>query len=238
MPIHRHPIALPPLLATEFLDHVLQHHCSPTTLIICSTRETFLQELQSCIRFQNAAHVAAGNSAPSLYHQHYLLHPTIHLIADSRSIALAFTPTVPHLRAYLATYFFPAARVSPSIAGSNIQMSSQKPKLAIWGLASLHRSTTEYSAQGLYRTLAVAVEAAYSAEQQLVLAESGQELGMPEDEGTGQGGRVPLEPWTEQVPLISGSIRFGQDGSVLGGRVTEVGDVVGRWCRFPKLDRL
>lgn len=114
-------------------------------------------------------------------------------------------------------------------------MPSQKPLLAIWGLASLHRSTTEYSAQGLSRTLAVAVEAAHSAGQRLVLAESRQDLDEPEGE---EGREVLLGPWREQVSLLSGSVRFGGEESGLNGRMMEVGDVVRRWCRFLKVDEL
>lgn len=227
-----HPIALPPLLAAEFLDYISQHHHSPTTLIICSTREAFLQQLQISIIHQTPTQVSTTDSAPST--PLHLLHPTIHRIAISRTIALAFTPTVPHLRAYLATYS-PRVQVYPSTASPSIHMPSQKPLLAIWGLASLHRSTTEYSAQGLSRTLAVAVEAAHSAGQRLVLAESRQDLDEPEGE---EGREVLLGPWREQVSLLSGSVRFGGEESGLNGRMMEVGDVVRRWCRFLKVDEL
>ena len=103
--------------------------------------------------------------------------------------------------------------------------------LAIWGLANLHRSTAEHSAQGLSRSLAVAVEAAKRAGQRLVLAESRALDGEIEEEGDGGEG----DAWSEQVPLMSGSLRFGRENRVWAGKTVEVRRVVGRWCRFVRV---
>lgn len=100
--------------------------------------------------------------------------------------------------------------------------------LAVWGLANLHRSTAEHSAQGLSRSLAAAVETAKLNGQRLVLAESTALSGEIEDEGIGS----VEDPWKEQVPLLSGSVRFGGDDRVWAGKTVEIGRVVGRWCRF------
>ena len=100
--------------------------------------------------------------------------------------------------------------------------------LAVWGLANLHRSTAEHSAQGLSRSLAAAVETAELHGQRLVLAESTALSGEVEDEGSGSAG----DPWREQVPLLSGSVRYGGEDRVWAGKTVEVGRVVGRWCRF------
>lgn len=100
--------------------------------------------------------------------------------------------------------------------------------LAIWGLANLHRSTAEHSAQGLSRSLAIAIETAKSNGQRLVLAESRALSGGGEFEGSGSGG----ESWKEEVPLLSGSVRFGGEDRVWAGKRVEVERVVGRWCRF------
>lgn len=105
---------------------------------------------------------------------------------------------------------------------------ARDPMLAVWGLAGLHRGSAEYSAQGLARTVSVAVETAWLNGQRLVLGESGgwDEGGGHEGVG-GAGG-----PWTERVPLLSGSVRFGGEDRVWAGRTVEVGRVVGKWCRF------
>ena len=98
-----------------------------------------------------------------------------------------------------------------------------------------HRSTAEYSAQGLSRTLAVAVESASLAEQRLVLAEAKiQNIG--EQYGDSEAFDVTFEnPWKEQVPVLSGSIRFGGEDRLWAGKTIEVGHVLARWCRFVKL---
>lgn len=40
------------------------------------------------------------------------------------------------------------------------------------------------------------------------------------------------DPWKEQVPLLSGSVRFGREERAWAGKTVEVERVVGRWCRF------
>ena len=139
---------------------------------------------------------------------------------------LAFAPTLPHLRAYIATY---TADVKlKSSASNSTKPGSQYPILAIWGLANLHRSTAEHSAQGLSRSLAAAVETAKLNGQRLVLAEAIALDGDVEYEGIDSGG----DPWKEQVPLLSGSVRFGGGDRMWAGKTVEVKRVVGRWCRF------
>lgn len=225
------PIALAPLLCTDFVHFILRHHTTPTTLVICSSREAFVQELQACIDYTHPREPTADSSDelspdgtdPPL---HPLLIPTIHLIANSRSVSLAFVPTLPHLRAYLATY---TPDVKPeSSPSTTTKLGSQYPMLAVWGLVNLHRSTAEHSAQGLSRSLAVAVETAKLNGQRLVLAESRALDGGVEYEGIGS----EREPWKEEVPLLSGSVRFGGEDRVWAGKRVEVERVVGRWCGF------
>ena len=92
----------------------------------------------------------------------------------------------------------------------------------------MHRSTAEHSAQGLARTLATAVETAKLNGQRLVLAES---RGLDE-EGEYESGGSGGDPWKEQVPLLSGSVRLEREHSVWDGRTVEVRRVVRKWCRF------
>lgn len=231
MPLSYTPIALTPLLCTDFIDFILRHHTSPTTLIICSSRESFLQELQACINYTHPRSPTAdsGNEPPSDDSHpplHPLLVPKIHLIAKSRSVNLAFAPTLPHLRAYLATCI--SSITSPLSSCISTKPGSQYPMLAVWGLANLHRSTAEHSAQGLSRSLAAAVETAKVNGQRLVLAESIALNGEVEYEGIGSVG----DPWKEQVPLLSGSVRFGGEDRVWAGKTVALERVVGRWCQF------
>lgn len=228
------PMALPPILCDDFISFVLQHHEAPTTLIICSSREAFLAELQTNIQqgYPGSPPASPNDGVPTSLHA--LLTPTIHLIAKSRSINLAFVPTLPHLRAYLTTYaapLYPVSSPSPST-----KPGSQVPILAIWGLARLHRSTAEHSAQGVSRTVAAAVEAANRAKQRLALAEPSRTDNGNDYSDVEASGGVSGDAWKEHVPLLSGSVRFGSEDRAWAGKTIEVGRVVAKWCRFVKLD--
>lgn len=227
------PIALPPMLCTELVNYVLFRHRSPTTLIICSTRESFLEDLQACIKSTRPQTQSEDLDEDLSASSHHLLIPTIHQIALSRTINLAFTPTLPHLRAYLAAYDVP-----PVCNSTLSPADSRVPILAIWGMATLHRSTFEHSAQGLSRTLAIAVEAATQAGQNLVLAESSRS-GSRDDNATDDILNFAADnPWKEQVPLLSGSVRFAGEDRAWAGRTIEVGRVMARWCKFTRTDNL
>ena len=103
--------------------------------------------------------------------------------------------------------------------------------LAVWGLANLHRLTAEHSAQGLSRSLAAVVETAKLNGQRLVLAESIPLNAGIESVGTGS----VDDPWKEQVPLLSGSVRFGGEDRMWAGKTVEAARVVAKWCRFVKV---
>ena len=232
---HICPIALPSIYCTDFIKYILQFHPVPTTLVVCSSRQDFLEHLQATIHHTHPLH-QADSSVDSLTDvSHPFLIPTIHLLATSRTITLAFTPTLPHLRAYLATFHTssdPADFVASTLKYEKAGM--QTPILAILGLVALHRSTSEFSAQGLSRTLANAVEAATRVNMKLLLAES---RSPQESEdllvvGDPNSGSQEMDSLKEQLPLLSNSIKFGNDERVWAGRTIEVAKVIKRWCRF------
>ena len=233
MSYRRTPVALPPLLGIEFLSWLLKYHEGPTTLLICCTREAFLADLQANLQQLPYESSATTPNDGNRGLAHPLLNPTIHLITRCQSIQLVFVPTLPHLRAYLSTYTRPPNSESSPLAST--RSGYRVPIFAIWGLLYAHRSTAEYSAQGLSRTLAAAVESASLAEQRLVLAEA-KIYNIGEQYGDTEAFDVAFEnPWKEQVPVFSGSIRFGGEDRVWAGKTIEVGHVLARWCRFVKL---
>lgn len=103
--------------------------------------------------------------------------------------------------------------------------------LAVWGLANLHRLTAEHSAQGLSRSLAAVVETAMLNGQRLVLAESITLNTEVESVRTGS----EDDPWKEQVPLLSGSVRFGGEDRMWAGKTVVAARVVAKWCQFVKV---
>ena len=228
----RTPVVLPPLFSIEFLSWLLEHHEKPTTLLICCSREAFLADIQTNLQSLHCENPATTPNDGNQGLAHPLLNPTIHLISRSRSIHLVFVPTLPHLRAYLSTYTFPPTCESPFLTSTKARF--RVPILAIWGLVDAHRSTAEHSAQGLSRTVAAAVESASLAEQRLVLVEA--KILDGEQDGDTEGFDVAFgNPWKEQVPVLSGTIRFGGEDRVWAGKTIEVGHILARWCKFVKL---
>lgn len=92
------PTVLLPLTLPALLDHVLstQSGSSPTTLVVCSERKTFLEQLAQSLKHQQATD---RNSS-----LHQLLAPTLHNLSTTRYVKLAFCASVPALLAYLTAY--------------------------------------------------------------------------------------------------------------------------------------
>ena len=202
-------------------------------ILVCSSREAFLEavHLEICESMEEGASDPADDI--TLRPRHSLLIPTIHLLAKARSVDLVFTPTMQHLRALLGTIIADNAENCENITLSKTHLLSSK--LLILGLLDSHRATSEYSAQGLSRTLAMAAEASLASRRDLVLVElvpaNKDESDMAFDENEHQ---VQTDPWMEQIPILNGSIRSGGDERVWAGRTVEVARVIGRWCRIVK----
>ena len=103
-----------------------------------------------------------------------------------------------HLRACLATYTPPLSPPSGLVAYNKPGINA--PILAILNLVTIHRHTSEYSAQGLSRSFALAIEAAARNGLQLLLSECkldsanvDKDLDDMEDERT---------PWSDEVPVL------------------------------------
>ena len=109
--------------------------------------------------------------------------------------------------------------------------------LAILGLVDIHRTSSEFSTQGLSRTLSVAVESAVALERDLVLGETFPAIenndAMAENEDQIE---ALSNPWMEQIPILNGSIKSANADRAWAGRTVEVGRVIGRWCRIVSID--
>lgn len=216
------PVAIQLVDSYEIVDFILKYNLT-ATLICCACRSDFLADLQGKLN-SNA-----------------LLSPTLQLLATSRKVQLAFTPTLPHLRAYLAALNL---RTNHNVAWLDCpQPRFLKQILVILGLVNLHRPSSEHSAQGISRTLAIAVEAARLAGVKLVLGEfcekvNNEEVNGIHDGATGNSNWVQQDQWTEQIPILSGSVRFGNNEGLRTGSTVNVGKVLGRWCRFVTLDTI
>jgi hypothetical protein len=198
-------------LVSDLLQQLLEGN-SDTHLIVCATRAEFLVQLTAAIRSRRTDPDTAGS--------HDLLTKTIGLLARSSKIRLAFCPTLESLRAYLAI-FEPAVRA----ATEDESLSHDRQLLAVLDMVALHGTTSEFSAQGLSRTLASVVEASSRAGMNLRLYECVDAL----DPSSAARGR---KLWDVDVPLLNGSVRMRSDQSTLGGRGVTVRRVAERWFEF------
>lgn len=84
----------------------------------------------------------------------------------------------------------------------------------------------------------MAVEAAARAKMQLVIGD----VPIVEDididrtgiEDQGAGG----DPWSEQIPLLNGSLRFAGEQRAWAGRTVEAREVAGRWCKAVSMEEV
>ena len=201
--------------------------------MVCTTREAFLQDLlQDCLNSDQIT-----SPTVELYHSasrtHPLLIPTIHLLAMSQTIKVAFVPTISHLRAYLATCS--SIESTGGAPTTYVKQGPGRPILALLNPLKLHHSTNEFSAQGLSRTLALAVEAAAQLKICLVVAETSVNV---TDEDCDVGNREttsPRSPWSEEVPILNSSIRSGSGDRAWAGRTVELRQIAERWFTFERM---
>src|SRR5205809_1024241 len=102
--------------ATEFVDYIIQNDAHAATLIVCSTRDDFLDRLSTSVQLQLQTHSRSPplegdicRTAPTACH--HLLSNTIGFIAKSQRVTVAFCPSVQHLRAYLSVFRGPSRLV-------------------------------------------------------------------------------------------------------------------------------
>ena len=180
---------------------------------------------------------------------HYLLSPTLALLKNSQSVSIAFAPSLPALRAYLSNYHPQESTMTADSEASG----KCRPILALLNPLSVHRPTGSFSAQGISRTIAGAVEAAHRARQQLVIVEcadswlpegSGEdddefdeaEADVTMHDGQAEGPEGPnrlADPWDEMVPILSTTLRLSGSGERSWvGRSVKVRQIAARWCSF------
>ncbi|KAL8751409.1 MAG: hypothetical protein Q9199_006435 [Rusavskia elegans] len=221
-------MAIPSMRCHKFIDYILHRHEYPSFVVVCSSREAFLERLSSPLHTRSAdssTQIEEIEESP-----HLLLIPTIHQLAASKTVSMAFASSLPHLRAYLASYVPLKNPLDDSTVFA--RPGQQSALLAIYGLINLHHATTEYSVQGLSRSLAVAVEAADAWDMRLLLVEDSEDWESSELESGPEAAAVTAkDPWKEQVPFLNSSA-LSSDDRLWTGRTVEVRAVIAKWCGF------
>ncbi|PYH71530.1 uncharacterized protein BO88DRAFT_233442 [Aspergillus vadensis CBS 113365] len=219
---------------TDFLQHIITQDAPATILLICTTKEKFLEQLL----------LASGPGTEEHHqHNHILTKNTIGVLSKSSSIKLVYCPTLEHLRAYLSVIRSPEDGVglqrelltttttSTTTEEREGQTKQQPPApaplLAILNPLALHVPTSEFSAQGLSRMFAAVVEVADRGGWDLVLCEC-KDVG----DSTGSGSGMGEVSWHTQVPLLNSSVRVGEESTSYRGGGVPVKRVVQRWFEF------
>jgi len=173
--------------AAAFLESTLQ---SPhaCTLLICSARDVFRASLSAPFAAQL---------------------PTLATLRAAQDKAVVFLPSILHVRAYVSS-------LAAASAGAEEGPAAAAAELRVWGAIHAHRDSTEFSAQGVGRTLGALVDAVRHRPRrwtQLVIAEHGHDW------------------WRTNLPVLNASVRQESLG-VVAGRTLALRGLLERWFVF------
>jgi hypothetical protein len=247
-------VVYPPALP-QLLQHLLaaQSHARSTTVVVCASRAAFLQTLVAAAQQQQHAQAQGRDQTRDQLLR--LAAPTLHNLLTARHVRAVFCASVQTLLAYLTSLKLPPAPRPAQAAGSE-RDANTRPRIVLVNPLSLHAATSSFSAQGLSRTFAAAVETSLRLDAQLVVAEC-QGAWMqptfshePENDETdndndndrgGQGESAPLDPWEQDVSILNVAAKkfgSGTNDRAWAGRTVKVKRIAARWFRFHKLDEL
>jgi hypothetical protein len=231
---------LSPLTLPALLNYILcpPSSASPTTLLLCSTRESFLLALSRALQKQDG---------PDAEGFERLIAPALHNLLTARHVNVVFCASVQTLLAQLTAYGGSGAARKTRTGLDGLE---EKETLVLVNPLALHAPTPSFSAQGLSRTFAAAVDNAVRVGAKLRVVEC---LGMQEHsgyheeeeeadvamrDGEESNPEVEADPWEQEVPILNLSARRFGSGSrerSWAGRTVKVNRVAGRWFRFQRL---
>jgi hypothetical protein len=204
--------------ATDLLQSLVKEsYRPPTTLVICHSRDDLLAELIAQLTRPHNEDDSTPGDASTIAHADTLLVPTLSILAVSTNIHIVYCSNISTARAYLSSYK----------TGADHHPSS---RLVILDLIALHHGTSEFTLQGISRTLATAVSAASNNGCDLMLVEC-KTFGDQTD--SNRGPRL----WDAEVRLLSGSIKISLEGSKFVGRSLPIRRIAARWFTFESPDR-
>jgi hypothetical protein len=230
------PTVLYPLTLAGLLHHILttQSATCSTTLIICSSRETFLDDLLQSL--QHDLSEKDGNMQD-------LATPSLHNLFTTRHVRLAFCASVQALLAYLTAF--------GRDGHANMPEGQKKARLVLVNPLALHAATPSFSAQGLSRAFAAATETALKTDAELQVVEcqvkhriaedkEDEDIGMEDidEDGNVDEEQEEHDPWEQEVSILNVSARrFGSNSGerAWAGRTIKVKNVAARWFRFQQL---
>ncbi|KAK2792773.1 hypothetical protein FQN52_002835 [Onygenales sp. PD_12] len=181
--------------AADFVEYLLNGDASAITLVVCSTREAFLQQL--CASVARASLHEDPDTSPQLSQDR---------TGNDRNILLN-----PQL--------YNTIRPIPPLEGDSRYPGRQV--LAILDLIALHYQAREFSAQGIAKTLALAVEVSARERVHLTICECN-DVNRQDDTRNSM--------WDRDIPLLSDQRRVIEEGSQ--SRTLKAKQIVKRWFNF------
>ncbi|KAK6544706.1 hypothetical protein TWF694_001392 [Orbilia ellipsospora] len=245
-----HPLAITTSSPCSFLSYCISQSASRQTdladtstsapppqrdtIIICSTRNALLREIliDLGVSLQDIP-----STVDHLTDAHKLIsHSPISTLLTTDLISMVYCPTIHHLRAYISSL---TSTQHNTIKGINLDSNLQiKPYLAIHGVLPLHHLSTEWSAQGLSRTLSSIIDAAKITSHNLLISVSSNShtFGISAD--------LPLinsrmmKNNTKKKGFYGGEGFEDEESGQQDLRfVGKVKDVFSRWCKIIHIDK-
>lgn len=226
---------LPAAPIADFVHSILRETPNNgfTTLVVCSTREKFLEQLTASVATNLQEHELSEEDNEQPESPLDLLTNTIGAIAKSKRVKLVFCSSLAQLRAYLATFrLLPLVRQdensSNTLDGRKQEAGCEcgiTTTIAILNLVAMHYLSTEFSAQGLSRTLALAVETAARTGSAIVLCECSDAVNVGNPD---HGQRL----WELHVPVLNGGTVRAENAQTPSTRHVSVRRVAQKWFRF------
>ncbi|KAF2873885.1 hypothetical protein BDV95DRAFT_489211 [Massariosphaeria phaeospora] len=232
------PTVLLPLTLPALLTYVLstQADTAATRLIVCSSQASFLHDFHRALQHQH------GQTGDELQQA---IAPTLHNLFTAGHVTVAFCASVQALLAYLTAYGGATAK-----RGVTNEKDAQE-RIVLVNPLSLHALTPSFSAQGLSRTFAAAVETALRTNAVLEMAEC---IGASLNDGLDGGNDTDAimgdtegsqradshdDPWEQDVAILNVSARrfgSGSNDRAWVGRTVKAKRIAARWFHFHKLN--
>ncbi|KAB8233000.1 uncharacterized protein BDW43DRAFT_100743 [Aspergillus alliaceus] len=132
---------------TDFVQYLLDYDASTTLLIVCSTREAFLNQLLVITR------VHSRETAES----HPILTKSLGLLSNSTRFKIAYCPTLENLRAYLSVLPLSGNSAQKTVAE---YQEMRRPLMAILDLVTFATAVEAASREGMDLVLCECQDAA------------------------------------------------------------------------------
>ncbi|KAK6356143.1 hypothetical protein TWF718_000515 [Orbilia javanica] len=213
------------------------------TIIICSTRSNFMRELLVDLNIPLDEIPPLNDSQDLSSAQRLILQTPISALLTTDNISLVYCPTIHHLRAYLSSLSSSSGSgggdATDTSTLSSQSTASLRPYLAIHSFVPLHHLSTEWSSQGLSRTLSSIISTTIATSRDLLLSISETSVAF------GISAELPLinsrmmKNNTKKKGFYGGE---GFEEEESGERdlrfVGRVGDVLQRWCRVVRVEEV